>query len=738
MSRSVSLPELTIWLLRIGSDTEYVQTLLGDQILFSAYYAALADLSFTWPDTVAEEITKASEVDTDHMLRLMGSLRSRTSLPVSGGYSARFKESEPVYRHYRRRPEDFCAVVKEKLETLQGAVADGLLPSTARPTLALLEKLAGFKPLESELVTVALGLCADRAFSIFLSLAMEDMVQARQVLPLMLDCSADDLAQSLTKDSALIRSGLLPPAARGSIMQPLSQFWMELLFSGTSNEKTLVDALLEPFHARESSGAVGRLHPEDDGVLRSLLASEPPKAGGLNVLIYGPGSINKRAILEKLLIESNLHAWTLKSRDVPDADLPSLCFFAQRALAAVHPQDVLVVDKAASVLTGRKVVAFLFFMLNTDDDEEIASVDQTLLEQNPLRTIWLSTSASRLSEESLGRFLFHAELKRGSRAERRQKVQEIIASLGLSDKLQQALTLQGGLSEQQLHNAAALARLTAKDDPALTESHILHAVQRSQSALSRREKEDLRIPVTQYSYDFLNTSGKFGPVQILNALRKRPSASLAIYGIPGTGKSAFAEHIAAELDKPLIARTASELLDKYVGESEKRLAEMFAEAESEEAVLLLDEADSFLRDRSMADKQWEVSQVNELLKRMESFQGIFICATNLFDDLDTAAMRRFTFKMEFLKLTDDQAWNMYLNESGLRKQLDTVPDAEREDLRERLAHIEWLTPGDFATVKRQCILLGEELNYSEWLDQLKIEADLKKKAFTKRGIGFAG
>ena len=738
MSRTVSLPELTIWLLRIGSNAEYGQTLLSDQILFSAYYAALADLAFNWPEDVAEEISKAAEVDTDNMLRLMSALRNRTSLPVSGGYSARFKESEPVYRHYRRRPEDFCAVVGEKLETIQHAVNEGILPSTARPALTLLGKLAGFKPLESELVTVALGLCADRAFSIFLSLAMEDLVQARQVLPLMLDCTADDLAQALTKDSALIRSGLMLPAGRGQVMQPLSQFWMEQLFSGTNSEKALVDALLEPFHARESSGAVGRLHPDDDNVLRALLAGAPPKTGSMNVLIYGPGSINKRAIIEKLLLESNLPAWTLKSRDVLDQDLPSLCFFAQRALAATHPNDVLVVDKAASVLTGRKVVSFLFFMLAADEDEEIASVDQTLLEHNPLRTIWISTSASRLSEESLGRFLFHAELKRGSRAERRQKVQEIIASLGLSDKLQQALTLQGGLSEQQLHNAVALANLTAKGDAALTEAHILHAVQRSQSALARREKEDLRVPVTQYSYDFLNTSGKFGPVQILNALRKRPSASLAIYGIPGTGKSAFAEHIAAELDRPLIARTASELLDKYLGESEKRLAEMFAEAESEEAVLLLDEADSFLRDRSMAEKQWEVSQVNELLKRMESFQGIFICATNLFDDLDTAAMRRFTFKMEFLKLTDEQAWKMYLNESGLGKQMDAVSEDEREALRERLATIEWLTPGDFATVKRQCILLGEELNFTEWLDQLKIEADLKKKAFKKRGIGFAG
>ena len=64
-------------------------------------------------------------------------------------------------------------------------------------------------------------------------------------------------------------------------------------------------------------------------------------------------------------------------------------------------------------------------------------------------------------------------------------------------------------------------------------------------------------------------------------------------------------------------------------------------------MLLLDEADSFLRSRRMAERHYEVSEVNEMLQGMERFGGLFICTTNLFEDLDEAALRRFTFKLRF-------------------------------------------------------------------------------------------
>ena len=58
-------------------------------------------------------------------------------------------------------------------------------------------------------------------------------------------------------------------------------------------------------------------------------------------------------------------------------------------------------------------------------------------------------------------------------------------------------------------------------------------------------------------------------------------------------------------------------------------------------MLLLDEADSFMQSRQNAVRNYEVSEVNEMLQGMERFNGIFLCTTNLFDRIDEAALRRF-------------------------------------------------------------------------------------------------
>jgi SpoVK/Ycf46/Vps4 family AAA+-type ATPase len=104
-------------------------------------------------------------------------------------------------------------------------------------------------------------------------------------------------------------------------------------------------------------------------------------------------------------------------------------------------------------------------------------------------------------------------------------------------------------------------------------------------------------------------------------------------------------------------------MSKYVGETEQQMAAMFREAEAEKAVLLLDEADSFLQDRRGAQRTYEVTEVNEMLQGMERYNGIFICTTNLLDRLDQAALRRFTFKIKFKPLTRAQRETMFVTEA---------------------------------------------------------------------------
>ncbi|SFV60837.1 ATPase, AAA family [hydrothermal vent metagenome] len=85
----------------------------------------------------------------------------------------------------------------------------------------------------------------------------------------------------------------------------------------------------------------------------------------------------------------------------------------------------------------------------------------------------------------------------------------------------------------------------------------------------------------------------------------------------------------------------------WVGGTEKNIANAFREAKEEKAVLVFDEVDSFLADRTGAKQSWEVTQVNEMLVQMENFDGIFIATTNLMDNLDRASLRRFDLKLEF-------------------------------------------------------------------------------------------
>jgi SpoVK/Ycf46/Vps4 family AAA+-type ATPase len=148
-------------------------------------------------------------------------------------------------------------------------------------------------------------------------------------------------------------------------------------------------------------------------------------------------------------------------------------------------------------------------------------------------------------------------------------------------------------------------------------------------------------------------------------------------------------------------------------------------------VLLLDECDSFLRSRKQAERSYEISEVNEMLQGMERFTGVFICTTNLFGDLDEAALRRFTFKIQFKPLTPAQRERMFIAEA-------LGGDALRltKEQRSRLMQLACLAPGDFAAVKRQVDVLGEVFEPDEFLSQLEAEHRVKPDVRQQRGIGF--
>ena len=197
--------------------------------------------------------------------------------------------------------------------------------------------------------------------------------------------------------------------------------------------------------------------------------------------------------------------------------------------------------------------------------------------------------------------------------------------------------------------------------------------------------------------------------------------SLCLQGPPGTGKSAFVRYLAERLGLEVVQKQASDLMSKWVGETEQFIAAAFAEARDSGAFLVFDEADSLLSDRRLAQRSWEVSLVNEMLTWMESHPAPFACTTNYGERLDPATLRRFTFKVTLDYLAPEQA------EAAFRGYFGLEPPAQ-------LAALGALTPGDFAVVRRKAEVLGCLREPATLAAMLHAECDAKPDR--PRAIGF--
>lgn len=121
-------------------------------------------------------------------------------------------------------------------------------------------------------------------------------------------------------------------------------------------------------------------------------------------------------------------------------------------------------------------------------------------------------------------------------------------------------------------------------------------------------------------------------------------------GPPGTGKTLAAHVVADSLGMDLYQVDLSSIVDKYIGETEKNLEKVFAEAEATNAVLFFDEADALFGSRSEvkdAKDRYANQEIAYLLQRMEQFDGITVLASNLRGNLDPAFARRLHFMVAF-------------------------------------------------------------------------------------------
>ncbi|MGO9118952.1 MAG: ATP-binding protein [Desulfomonilaceae bacterium] len=208
--------------------------------------------------------------------------------------------------------------------------------------------------------------------------------------------------------------------------------------------------------------------------------------------------------------------------------------------------------------------------------------------------------------------------------------------------------------------------------------------------------------------------------------------SLLFFGVPGSGKSHMARFIGQHLGKEIVFKRASDILSKWVGETEQNVRACFEEAAEKEAILVIDELDSLVGNRGRTSYSWEISQINEFLTSMESHRGIAIFTSNRLMDLDPAALRRFTHKVEFHYLKPEGIGLFY------NKILASLVGSDLEKcLENELKNIQYLTPGDFKVVKIKFQFKApEEISHKALITSLKEEAKLKLIHSGKKAVGF--
>ena len=138
--------------------------------------------------------------------------------------------------------------------------------------------------------------------------------------------------------------------------------------------------------------------------------------------------------------------------------------------------------------------------------------------------------------------------------------------------------------------------------------------------------------------------------QLAPLLVGKASGVALFHGPSGTGKTLAALAIARELDVQVLRIDLSRVVSKYIGETEKNLAAVFAEAERSGVVLLFDEADALFGKRSDvrdSHDRYANVEVSYLLQRIEAFGGLAILTTNARQNIDEAFLRRLRYVVEF-------------------------------------------------------------------------------------------
>lgn len=365
---------------------------------------------------------------------------------------------------------------------------------------------------------------------------------------------------------------------------------------------------------------------------------------GLRLMIYGPYGVGKKSIAEALGYQMGRKVLVCRTSDIPDESHLALAF-----REAVINDDILFFDcgngekpKWAGVLRKYMNVAKIPIVFG---GEERLTWESYLPDDCPIRAIPIPDAGTRV-------ILWKNALPNVSKD----------VSL---DLLGSIYSLTAGMIQKAAKMAQASAVRRNPVNPVITRQDVLSACERiiytKSTILAQRIPpgftwDDIILPeeTKERLLEFLAIArNKKKVYEDWGFGRKMPygrGISALFYGPPGTGKTMAASVIASELGVQMLRIDLSQVVNKFVGETEKNIGRVFDEACDTQALLLFDEADALFTRRTEVHTsidRYANLEVNYLLQRMEEYEGVTILTTNFKKAIDEAFERRIKIKVEF-------------------------------------------------------------------------------------------
>ena len=455
-------------------------------------------------------------------------------------------------------------------------------------------------------------------------------------------------------------------------------------------------------------------------MLDYLQSSFATRRKGVNILIYGAPGTGKTefATLLAKAVSVSVHNITYMDENeevIRAEERLNKCRVAQKILEG--QSSLLIFDEIEDVFDAG-------FLGHSVAQKNKAWMNQ-LLENNNVPMIWLSNSVSGIDPAFLRRFDLILEMPDLPLKNKSALITQLTEGK-LSPAYVQHFAKVRSLTPAILSRTIRVAKELNTSNFAETLLMMFNQTLKSQN---KPKIEPLVLGKADYNLNYVACNDNIH--RISEGLKQSKKGRICCYGPPGTGKTAWAAWLAEELDMPLLLRQGSDLLNCYVGGTEQNIAQAFEQAKADNALLVLDEVDTFLFSRDGAERSWERSQVNEMLTQIERFEGLMVVSTNLIEVLDPAALRRFDLKLKFDYLTLPQR----LDFAKQQAEILGLPLLSEEDL-SQIESLNLLTPGDFAAVARRHQFSPFQ-KVQDWLIALQGECEVKPAfSATTRRIGF--